>query len=324
MADFIDYYALLGVPKTAGEAEIKSAYRRLALKHHPDRNQGNKVSESKFKEINEAYEVLSDPKKRKMFDQFGKDWQGGQGYPPRPGAGGYQQRQQPGGFQQHYQGGQGGGEQFGGWGEGAQSSEQFSDFFKSMFGGAQGGGGFGGMEEGGGGRSPLDMEAELQLSVEDLIRGGHKQLSFSYRAGRRTETKEISVKLPKGLRDGATIRLRGQGKETGGRAGDLYLKIHLLPDPRFEIDGDDLRVKVDVFAWDAALGAEISVPSPSGTVTIKLPPGTSAGRQMRLTGRGLPRKDGGHGDLYAVISLSLPGKLSPQQLDLFKKLKEIE
>ena len=314
MSDYIDYYALLGVTKTAGEAEIKSAYRKLALKHHPDRNQGNKISEGRFKEINEAYEALSDPAKRKMYDQLGKDWQGGQSYRAPPG-GGYQQRRQPGGFQRHYPGGQGGGfEQFG----------EFSDFFKDMFGGAQETGGFGGMEEGAGGRSQMDMEAELQLSVEDLIRGGHKQLSFSYRAGRKTETKEINVKLPKGLRDGATIRLRGQCKETGGSAGDLYLKIRLLPDPRFEIDGDDLSVKVDVFPWDAALGAGISVPSPSGIVTIKLPPGTSSGRKLRLSGRGLPRKDGGHGDLYAVVTLALPDKISPQQLELFRKLKEIE
>lgn len=317
MPEFIDYYTVLGVAKTAGEAEIKSAYRKLALKHHPDRNQSSKAAaESRFKEINEAYEVLSDPQKRKLYDQYGKDWQGGQGYRPPPG-GGYQQHRQPGGFQYHYQGGeggQGGFEQFG----------DFSDFFKSMFGGGRGFEGFGGMEgEGAGGRSPLDMEAELQLSVEDLIRGGHKQLSFSYRAGRRTGTKEINVKLPKGLRDGATIRLRGQGKEAGGRAGDLYLKIKLLPDPRFEIDGDDLRVKVDVLPWDAALGSEISVPSPAGAVTVKLPPGTTAGRQLRLSGRGLPRKEGGHGDLYAVISLSLPGRLSPQQLDLFRRLKEL-
>lgn len=315
MAEFIDYYTVLGVPKTAGEAEIKSAYRKLAMKHHPDRNQGNKqASESKFKEINEAYEVLSDPKKRKMYDQYGKDWESGQGYRPPPG-GGRQQYRQPGGYQHQSQGGQGGGfEQFG----------EFSDFFKSMFGGSQGFEGFPGREEGSGGRSQLDMEAELQLSVEDLIRGGHKQLNFSYRAGRRTETKDINVKLPKGLRDGATIRLRGQGKEAGGSTGDLYLKIRLMPDPRFEIDGDDLRVKVQVLPWDAALGGEIPVPSPSGAVTIKLAPGTSAGRQLRLQGRGLPRKDGTHGDLYAVIALALPPKLSPQQLELFRKLKEIE
>lgn len=311
MAEFIDYYAVLGVPKTAGEAEIKSAYRKLALKHHPDRNMGNKISEGKFKEINEAYEVLSDAKKREMYDHLGKE--GAQGYRPPPG-GGYQQRTPPGGFQRHSQGGQGGGfEQFG----------EFSDFFKTMFGGAQGPGGFGGMEEDASGRTPLDMEAELQLSIEDLIRGGHKQLSFSYRAGRKTETKEINVKLPKGLRDGATIRLRGQGKESDGRAGDLYLRIRLLPDPRFEVDGDDLTVKVGVYPWDAALGAEISVPSPSGAVTIKLQPGTTSGRQLRLPSRGLPRKDGGHGNLYAEISLSLPEKLSPQQLELLRKLKDI-
>ncbi len=315
MPKYIDYYSVLGVPKTAGESEIKSAYRKLALKHHPDRNQGNKLSESKFKEINEAYEVLSDPQKKKMYDQVGENPQESrQGYPP-PG-GGYQQR--PGGFQYNYQGGQAPGtEQFG----------DFSDFFQSIFGGAgaQGRsfGDFGGMEEEGPGRSPLDMEAELQLSVEDLFKGGHKQLSFSYRSGRKTETRDLNVKLPKGLRDGATIRLRGQGKTAGGRAGDLYLKISLLPDPRFEIDGDDLVVKVDVPPWDAALGAEISVPSPVGPVTVRLPASSWGGRRMRLPGRGLPRKDGTHGNLYVVISLALPEKLSPQQLELFKKLKDL-
>lgn len=318
MADYIDYYSVLGVPRTAGEAEIKSAYRKLALKHHPDRNQGNKAAEARFKEINEAYEVLSDQQKRKLYDQFGKEGPGQQGFRPPPGSQHRQHRQGPGGFQQHYQAGQGGPDfsQFG----------DFSDFFKSMFGGAQEQGGFDPFTPPGdrSGRGDLDMEAELQLSVEDLIKGGHKQLSFSYRAGRKTETREINVKLPRGLRDGATIRLRGQGREASGGAGDLYLKIRLLPDPRFEIDGDDLRVKVDVAPWDAALGAEISVPSPSGAVTIKLPPCTAAGRRLRLSGRGLPRKDGSRGDLYAVITLALPEKLSPQQLALFRQLKELE
>lgn len=314
MPKFIDYYSVLGVPKTAGEAEIKSAYRKLALKHHPDRNQGNKISESKFKEINEAYEVLSDPQKRKTYDQVGENPQESrQGYPP---GGGYQQR--PGGFQYQSHGGQSSGaEQFG----------DFSDFFQSIFGGAgapgRSFGGFGGLEEEGSGRSALDMEAELQLSLEDLFKGGHKQLSFSYRSGRKTETRDINVKLPKGLRDGATIRLRGQGKTAGGRSGDLYLKISLLSDPRFEIDGDDLVVKVDVPPWDAALGAEIAVPSPTGPVTVKLPASSWGGRRMRLPGRGLPRKDGTHGNLYVVISLALPEKLSPQQLELFKKLKDL-
>jgi curved DNA-binding protein len=319
MAQYIDYYALLGVPKTAGEAEIKSAYRKLALKHHPDRNQGNKSSESKFKEINEAYEVLSDPQKRKLYDQFGKEGPQQHGFRSPPPGGGRQgqPRQGPGGFEYHFQsgpGGQGGGfEQFGG----------FSDFFQSMFGGAQGFGGFDRMEEEGGGRSELDMEAELQLSVEELIKGGQKELSFSYRAGRRTETRSISVKLPRGLRDGATIRLRGQGREAGGHAGNLYLRIRVAPDPRFEIDGDDLKAAVEVMPWDAALGGEMQVPSPSGPVTVKLPPGSASGRRLRLPGRGLPRKDGSHGDLYAVVSISLPEKLSSRQLELFKKLKDL-
>lgn len=314
MPDYIDYYSVLGVPKSAGEAEIKSAYRKLALKHHPDRNQGNKAAEARFKEINEAYEVLSDPKKRKLYDQYGKDWQAGQGgYQPPPG-GFRQQRQAPGGFQYDYHGGQGGGfEQFG----------DFSDFFKSMFGGGQGFGGFGGMQEEAG-RSSLDMEAELQLTIEDLLRGGHKRLTFSYRAGRRTETRDINVKLPRGLRDGATIRLRGQGRESGGRSGDLYLKINLLPDSRFAADGDDLRIKVDVTPWDAALGSEIEVPSPDGLVKVRLPAGSGSGRRLRIAGRGLPRKDGSRGDLYAEIALALPPRLTPQQLDLFKKLKELQ
>jgi curved DNA-binding protein len=313
MPEYIDYYSVLGVPKTAGEQEIKSAYRKLALKHHPDRNQGNKAAEAKFKEINEAYEVLSDSSKKKMYDQLGANWQNGQaGGQPRAGA--YRQRQPQGGFSSHhYQSGQGGFEQFG----------DFSDFFKSMFGGAEGFGDFGGVQEQAG-HGELDMEAELQLSIEDLIKGGHKQLSFSYRAGRKTETREVNVKLPKGLRDGSKIRLRAQGREAGGRAGDLYLKIRLLPDPRFELDGDDLRVKVPVMPWDAALGADISVPSPSGPVKVKLPAGSEPGRRLRLSGRGLPRKDGSAGNLYAEITLSLPSSLTPQQLDLFKKLKELE
>ncbi len=312
MPDYIDYYALLGVPRAAGEAEIKSAYRKLALKYHPDRNQGNKSAESKFKEINEAYEVLSDPQKRKLYDQFGKEGAQG-GYRPPPGGQHRSQRQGPGGFHYQYQQGQGGPDfsQFG----------DFSDFFKSMFGGAQG---FGGMQDAGGGMGDLDMEAELRLSIADLLHGGNKQLSFSFRAGRKTETRDINVKLPRGLRDGAVIRLRGQGREAGGRAGDLYLKIRVAPDPRFELDGDDLRVQVEVTPWDAALGAEISVPSPAGPVTVKLPAGSGSGRRLRLAGRGLPRKDGGHGDLYAVVTLALPDKLSPQQLALFRQLKELE
>ena len=331
MSQYINYYSVLGVPKTATEAEIKSAYRKLAFKHHPDHNQGNKTSEGKFKEINEAYEVLSDADKKKTYDQVGENWQDaarGQAQ------GGGRQGGRPGGFQYRPQGGQG------------QESEQFdgfSDFFQSIFGGAGGapdmggagrrfnfGGmngmsgmeGMDGMQEEECGRSPLDMEAELELSLEDLLRGGSKQLSFSYRSGRKTETKNINVKLPKNLRDGSTIRLRGQGKVSGGHAGDLYLKVRLIADDRFAVTGDDLEVKVPVMPWDSALGAEIQVPAPDGQVTIKLPPCAPSGRRFRIPGRGLPRADG-RGDLYAVINIALPAKLTPRQLELFKKLKEL-
>ena len=316
MAQYVDYYAVLGVPKTAGEAEIKSAYRKLAMKYHPDRNQGNKTSESKFKEINEAYEVLSDPAKRSTYDQLGPGWQDAHRQPPhgQGGFGGRHGRQGGpfGGFQYQYQGG--GAEQFG----------DFSDFFKSIFGSAGDavrGFQFGGGPDGDEDRSPLDAEAELPLTVEDLVRGGSKQLSFSYRAGRRNETRDINVKLPKNLRDGSTIRLRGQGKEAGGRRGDLYLRIRLQPDAKFLVKGDDIEVSVPVAPWDAALGAEVQVPSPDGPVTVKLPAGSGAGRRLRLSGRGLPTA-GGRGDLYAVIALELPAKLSPRQLELLRKLKE--
>lgn len=310
-----DYYSLLGVARGAGEDEIKSAYRKLAMKYHPDKNPGNKEAENRFKEINEAYEVLSDPKKRGLYDQLGRNYREGQEFRPPPG-GGFSGG--PGGFQ--YQGGQGF-EQFG----------DFSEFFKSMFGNLGGfsGGGFGGnfQEEAGGfapprgRRSNLDMEAELRLTLAELISGGRKDLSFSYRQGGRTETRNISVNLPKNIGDGSVIRLKGQGASAQGRSGDLYLKVAVEPDDRFEIKGADLVVRVPVYPWDAALGGEAQVSYPGGNFKIKIPPGSRSGKRMRLTGRGLPHK-GGRGDLYAVLELTLPDKLSNSQLELLRKLKE--
>jgi curved DNA-binding protein len=312
MASYVDYYSVLGVSRSAAEAEIKSAYRKLAMKYHPDRNQGNKTAEAKFKEVNEAYEVLSDPSKRKLYEQLGQDYDPSRRPPPPGGHGGF---------------GRGGHGPFGGFGGphagGAEQFADFSDFFKSIFGGAADSvRGFEGFGQAGEGRSPLDEEAELELSVEDLIRGGSKQLGFAQRVGRRTETREVTVKLPPNLRDGATIRLRGKGREAGGQAGDLYLKIKVRQDGPFAIKGDDLETQVPVTPWDAALGAEVAVNTPEGPVKVKLPACTSAGRRLRLAGRGLP-KYGGRGDLYAVIRLELPPKLSAKQLDLLKKLKEI-
>ena len=321
---YIDYYSVLGVSKTASEAEIKSAFRKLALKHHPDRNAGNKASESKFKEINEANEVLSDPQKRKLYDQLGEDYREGQNFTP-PQGGGFEGARR-GGFQYSGQGGEG---------QDFSQFEGFSDFFNSIFGGSEG---FGGAAHGGFGnaggfeqagypqqtRSRLDLDAELELSLEDLIRGGRKDLSFSYRAGRKPETKQVCVNIPKGLRDGARLRLKGQGACSQGRTGDLYLNIRIAADARFSIKGDDLEVKVSVTPWDAVLGAEIPVPAIDGSLKIKLPPNSHTGRSMRISGRGLPRKDGSRGDLYAVIEIDIPDSLSREQQDLFKKLKKLE
>lgn len=342
MPKFIDYYAVLGVPKSASEAEIKSAYRKLAMKHHPDRNPGNKEAENKFKDINEANEVLSDPKKRQTYDQLGRDWRQGQEFtPPPPGGGG---AGRPGGFKYSYQGP--GGQTFG-------QSEDFSEFFRSIFGGLGGAGRFrsGGEDElesymQGGGRqaAQADMESELHLSLADVLRGGQQALTFSYKsacpgcggrgrvrnrvcpacagAGQTLETRDIRVNLPKGLKSGARIRLKGQGlRLPSGRAGDLYLTIYLTPDPDFVVDGSDLETRVAVMPWDAALGAEITIHALDGAVKIKLPPGSRAGRRLRISGRGLPRKDGSRGDLYVVMIIDIPPSLTPHQTDLLKKLK---
>ena len=340
MPEFIDYYSILGVPRSASEAEIKSAYRKLAMKHHPDKNPGSKDAENRFKAINEANEVLSDPVKRRTYDQLGKDWSEGRQAPPHPGTGNQE------GF--HYR-------QSGG---GAQDSVQFgdfSDFFRSMFGGmddTESGragneddieeftGGFGGRQT-----SSEDMEADLNLSLSDVLRGGQQSLSFSHHdvcrecggrgrlktrichvcrgSGNKLETKNMRVNLPKGLRDGTRIRLKGQGRRArSGRSGDLYVNIHISPHPDFTVSGDDLETRVHIMPWDAALGAEISVPAPDGAVKIKLPACSRAGRRLRISGRGLPRKDGSRGDLYAVITIDIPPSLTPHQLDLFRKIRE--
>lgn len=343
MPEFIDYYSILGVPKSASEADIKSAYRKLAMKHHPDRNPGNKEAESRFKDINEANEVLSDPKKRQTYDQLGKDWRQGQGFStPRGGA---RAGQSPGGFA--YSGQGPGGQDFGQFGD-------FSEFFKSMFGGMSGaehfrGGGdddFAGYVQGGGRQAAqADMESDLHLSLADVLKGGQQALTFSYKstcpgcggrgrlktrvcptcggAGQTPETRDIRVNLPGGVRSGARIRLKGQGRRLpSGGSGDLYLNIHVAPNPDFAVEGDDIETRVRIMPWDAALGAEITIPALDGAVKIKLPPGSGSGRRLRISGRGLPRKDGSRGDLYSVIAIDIPSPLTPRQTELFKKLKD--
>ncbi|MBU2524575.1 J domain-containing protein [Patescibacteria group bacterium] len=338
-----DYYSILGISKTATQAEVKSAFRKLALKYHPDKNKGNKVAESKFKEINEANNVLSAAQKRKMYDHLGSDWQDGQNFtPPRGG-------RQRGQSQQQYHSGFGN--------QGFEQSGDFSDFFKSIF-------GFDDINQGGQNQnfsshyspqgfgqdrmqSNLDMEAELDLSLEDLISGGQKILTFNYKnscsvcsgqgqtrngicstcrgSGETIAEKRIQVKIPRGIRNNSKMRLKGQGKqEAGGRTGDLYIKIHLRNNPDFAVTGDDLETNIRVMPWDAALGADISVPTLNGYVKIKLPENSHTGKMMRISSQGLPKKDGTKGNLYARITIDIPSLLTQEQTELLKKLRDLK
>ncbi|PIS47538.1 MAG: hypothetical protein COT17_02950 [Elusimicrobia bacterium CG08_land_8_20_14_0_20_51_18] len=313
MPKFVDYYSVLGVAKTASEDEIKSAYRKLAMKHHPDKNPENKTAENKFKEINEAYEVLSDQGKRKKYDELGSDWREGREFtpPPRGGGGFYRQEN----FNR----------------EDFSKFEGFSDFFKAFFGNSEpfprdGEGGadgfYGNGEENF--RGGLDLETEIQLSIYHILRPLRKSFTFKYRAGQKVNSKTIDVNLPPGIRNGSKIRLRGQGAEAGGRKGDLYLRISVPEDHNFKIQGDDILTESVLMPWTAAAGGKIPVNTPEGPVSIKIPPGTHTGKKFRIPGRGLPVKNGARGNLYALIKIDIPETLSPKQKELFKKLAEEE
>lgn len=318
MAKYIDYYAVLGVKKNASEAEIKTAYRKLAMKYHPDRNQGNKEAENKFKEINEAYEVLSDAKKRQIYDQVGSSDYNGNFSNFRNAGQAYSQN----GFE------------FKNFGFENFGSGNFSDFFQELFGRATKSNkddsffsssfespfaGFGSSTT----QQSLDANADLNVTVSDLFKNEAKKLSFSYKIGRKTTKSEINVKLPAGLHDGSTIRLKGKGISSGGAVGDLYIKVHIVPDKIFQIQSDgSLEVKVNVLPWDAALGGQITVPLPDGEVKVKLPAGSPSGRRLRINNKGLPQKTG-RGPVYALINIALPEKLTDEQLSLFRRLKEI-
>ena len=319
-----DYYATLGVPKTATEKEIKAAYRKLARKHHPDVNPGNKGAEDKFKEISEAHEVLGDTDKRKKYDQYGEQWkaysQGG--FPtggPAPGAGGF-----PGGQRVDFGGGFPG-----------DLSDLFSTLFAEQF--RQGGAPAGqarGRTVNFGGSDPFtsqqpasrDLESELRLTLEEIYHGGTKGVSIQVptgrydldRGGRSTELRRVDVKVPAGVNEGQKIRLAGQGVN----GGDVLLTVRLLTHSTFERKGDDLIVDVPVPYTTAALGGEMKVPTIEGkTLTVKLPAGTQSGQQLRLTGKGMPKlKEGGHGDLYARIKITVPKVLSERERTLLTEL----
>ena len=301
-ATFRDYYETLGLAKSASADEIKSAFRKLARKHHPDLAKDKKAAEEKFKEINEAYEVLSDPEKRKKYDEYGSNWQNpGNGFQGAPGGGsGYGS----GGFG----GGSAGGTDFHFGGTG------YSDFFEQFFGTRRGrgfGGGAGFEETPQRGR---DVEADILVTLDEALNGATRQISF--RKGNAPDVQTYTVRVPKGVREGQRIRLAGQG-ESGG---DLYLRVKMQQHPDYRFEGADILHDVEVPAWRAVLGGELTIPTPDGKAKLKIPAGTQSGRKFRIPGRGLPEKGGGRGDFYAVMEIEVPETLTPEQRDLWEKL----
>jgi curved DNA-binding protein len=309
---FQDYYETLGVPRTADDAAIRKAYRKLARQCHPDVNK-NPGAEARFKQVTEAYEVLGDAEKRKRYDQLGQAWKGGEEFTPPPDWS--EMRGHFGGARQ------GPRVEFGGLGG------DFSDFFETLFGqGAFRGAG----EEGEWEHEALrgqDQEAELTVTLEEAYGGVAKTITLTPvdrgRGRVRSRPKKYDVRLPPGTTEGTRIRLGGQGgAEPRGRpAGDLYLRIHIAPHPSFRLQGYDLEEELPVAPWEAALGGVVSVPTVEGVASVRLPPGTQSGQRVRLKGKGMPRRRGEErGDLYAIVRIMVPRDLTDAERRLFEQL----
>ena len=311
---FRDYYETLGVPKTATDDEIKSAFRKLARKYHPDVAKDKKTAEEKFKQINEAYEVLSDPEKRKKYDQLGADWNQPGGFQPPSGWG----AQQPGGGFQQWSSGNGGGVEFEFGGTG------FSDFFEAFFGGGRGRSAFGGSgQRPTGAERGSDVEADIMVTLEEALHGSTRTVSLRRAGSNKVES--YQVKIPRGVHEGQRIRLAGQGEagERGGQKGDLFLRVRLARHPDFSVEGSDLIHEVKIAPWQAVLGTELKVPTLEGDVRLKIPPGTRGGQRFRLRGRGLPTSSGGRGDLYVDVQIDIPKKITDRERDLWRELAKL-
>jgi curved DNA-binding protein len=330
--DFKDYYSTLGVPKTANEKEIKQAYRKLARKHHPDVNPGDKSAESRFKEINEAYEVLGDPAKRKKYDELGANWRAYEQAGGAPGGG--VDPSQFGGWNVNFGGGPGGqtgyrtmtqeemNEMFGG-------ENPFSDFFQTFFGGA---GGAAGEPRGRGGRARAartrpgrDVEQEIELPLEDVFHGTTRRFAIQHDG----QTRTVDVRIPAGVGDGARVRVSGEGEQGSGgaQAGDLYLRIRTTPHGQFERKGRDLYTRVPIPLTTAVLGGEADVQTLGGkSLRLKIPPATQNAQVFRLKGHGMPvaGKSDEHGDLYATVDVQLPRDLTAEQRKHFEALQKLE
>lgn len=298
-----DYYQLLGVERSASTEDITRAYKKLARKYHPDLNPGNAEAEEKFKEINEAHEVLKDAEKRKLYDQLGHNWQHGQQF---QGAPGFENMN----FNFN-------GQNFGG-------GAGFSDFFEALFGQAAGGGG----RRGGFGPDPFgnfsgrqrrgrDLEAELTLTLEDALKGGKRSVTLPGGQGTRT----LEVNVPAGIREGAKLRLSGQGDQGPAGAGDLYLRVKYLPDARFTVEGDNILYDLPVAPWEAVLGGKVRVPTLEGEIELNIPEGTSSGRKFRLRGRGMGNA-AARGDQMVRVMIKSPDKMGDEERALWQQLSE--
>lgn len=302
--EFQDYYQVLGVARDASAKEIQAAFRKLARKHHPDVNKASDA-EKQFKRINEAYEVLKDPEKRKKYDQLGADWKGGQEYTAQPG----------------WQGG--------GFGQGAEQGD-FSDFFDMFFGRA-------GKSQ----QNPFsqgrrnwsvkgeDQEAELAVTLEEAYHGAEKAVQMKVLQEQPNGTvkevlKKFQLKIPKGIAEGKRILLRGQGTpgSNGGPPGDLYFKIRYAPHHKFSVQGTDLTTEVAISPWEATLGGKVAVPTLEGMVMMNIPQGTDSGRKFRLRGKGMPTLEA-NGDLLVSVKIVVPKRLSDEEKELMAQLARV-
>lgn len=291
--DFIDYYKILGVKKDAGESDIKSTYRKLARKYHPDLNPNDKEANKKFQQINEANEVLSDPEKRKKYDQHGQDWKHADEFEKARQA---QGRQQANAGSYSFSGG--------------EDDGGFSDFFSSMFGGSAGKGGRQTKFRG------EDFNAELHLSLADAYATHQQTLSVN--------GKNIRITIPAGIENGQVIKLKGHGSEgiNGGPKGDLYITFVIADDPNFKRSGNDLFTTADIDLYTAVLGGEMMLDTLSGKIKLKVNPETQNGTKIRLKGKGFPiyKNEGQFGDLYVTYSVKIPTNLTEKQKELFRQL----
>lgn len=313
--DYKDYYKILGVSKTASQEEIKKAYRKLAVKYHPDKNKGDKVAEEKFKEISEANNVLSDPEKRKQYDQLGSSWNQYRQAGGDPsgfdwsqyarqyggGAGGQTQYEFQGDFGDFFAGGGGG----------------FSDFFQNIFGG---GFGQGGRRSGATAFKGQDYKASIEISLEEAFSGTTRSFTI--------DGKQLRLKLKPGIEDGQTLRLKGKGAPgpQGGQPGDLYLTIQVAQSSQFRREGKNLYTTVEVDLYTAILGGKIIVPTLSGPVKLALAPHTPNDKVLRLKGKGMPEygRPSELGDLYVTVKVELPQKLSAEEEELFRQLRDLK